>query len=435
LTDPATAAAPSPEEVGAVAARLLAARREIAARDPRAVAAVLSRVAESWLAPGSHWMRRAIDGLAATGPFTRPMLELGLPRMIEPLAGAALETLVRRELGGWAALAAAPVPRLILHVLPSNLPGHAAIPSALTLLLRAAALLKSGRDDRVFAPLWAASIGEIDAALGACVESLYWPGGAGGAAADAAIAAADLVVAAGGDAAVAALRRRCAAAGVRFVGHGHRISLALVGREALHRASARALAADVALWDQLGCLSPQVCFVEGDRHQARRFAAAVRDELAVLAQALPPGSMSIGEILDVRRFRDAAAWRGFGDGEASLFAVGGREDGGSVAVVDEPALRPTPLHRCLRVVPIADVARVEAIVEPHRNLVEAAGIAVAEGRSAAVAAMLERAGVSHVTRLGDMQRPDLSWRQGGRPRIGEWCGDRVEGAPAPSSGQ
>lgn len=419
-----TSGATSPADARAAARRLLAARRAIAAREPRQIAAVLAEVAAAWLAPDSPWLRRAVEGLSGAGAFSRPMLERGLPHMIRPLAGDALERLVDRELGGWGALeaGAASPPRLLLHVLPSNLPGHAAIPSALTLLLRGAALLKPGRDDRVFAPLWVESVGGADAELGACVEVLYWPGEGGAKVAEAAVGAADLVVASGGDAAVAELRRRCAAQGVRFIGHGHRVSLAVVCESAVERRSAAALAADVALWDQLGCLSPQVCFVVGGREAARRFAALARDELAGLAEALPPGPMNLGEVLDVRRFRDAAAWRGFGSGEPALFAVSPREDAGSVAVDDEPELRPTPQHRCLRVAPIAAVAELEALLAPHRAIVEAVGIAGDDRESGAVAAVLRRAGVSHLPRLGEMQSPDLSWRQGGRPRIAEWCG-------------
>jgi len=40
--------------------------------------------------------------------------------------------------------------------------------------------------------------------------------------------------------------------------------------------------------------------------------------------------------------------------------------------------------------------------------------------------MLTRSGVHHICALGTMQRPPLTWRQSGRPRIGDW----VEGAAA-----
>ena len=32
----------------------------------------------------------------------------------------------------------------------------------------------------------------------------------------------------------------------------------------------------------------------------------------------------------------------------------------------------------------------------------------------------QRAGVAQVSNLGEMQRPPLSWRQSGRPRVADW---------------
>ncbi|NNL86992.1 MAG: hypothetical protein HKP27_15115, partial [Myxococcales bacterium] len=75
---------------------------------------------------------------------------------------------------------------------------------------------------------------------------------------------AECVVAFGSDATVAELARRVPARR-RFVEHGHRASFGVVGPELRGDAlgaSARALARDVALWDQLGCLSPVAAYVD-----------------------------------------------------------------------------------------------------------------------------------------------------------------------------
>ncbi len=413
-------------ELRATAQRLRAARERLRARDPREIADALERVAALWLAPGSAWMARAVTSLAESGSFSRRMLEVGLPRMITPLGGGALRELVHRELGGWEPIERTGGPGLALHVLPSNLPGHAAIPSALSLLIRCAALLKPGRDDCGFSALWVESLSEVDTELGDCVHPVYWRGGFR-AIEDEAMALVDLVVAAGSDAAVSELRRRCP---VPIVGHGHRISFAMIGREMIGREmiaresvardSAEALARDVAAWDQLGCLSPQVCFIEGDVERVRSFGEEVCDALAGLVRTMPPGRMSEGEVVEVRRFRDEASWRGFDDGSRDLFAVSGELGEGSVSVEREAALRPTPLHRCLRLVPISDCSELPAIVSGHRDRLEAAGIAVRGTRRAEISEMLSECGVHHVVPLGEMQHPDLAWRQGGRPRIAEW---------------
>lgn len=358
-----------------------------------------------------------MDDLVEAGTLSRPMLELALPRMIAPLGGGALPDLVCRELGGWRTIEEGSGPGLTLHVLPSNLPGHAAIPSALTLLLRSAVLLKPGRDDRAFASTWIESIREVDRELGECVAAVYWPGGSREVENEA-MASVDLVVAAGGDAAIDALRARCQAP---FIGHGSRISIAMVASESRDEMAAQALADDVALWDQLGCLSPQVCFVEGGLAAARWFGEEVAKRLERLAAELPPGRMSTAEILEERRFRDQAAWRGFASGATDLIAVAGAPGAGSVAIETEQSLMPTPLHRCVRIVAVESLDAVFPVVAPHRDRIEGVGIAGNEARFEELAASLRAVGLPHVVRLGEMQKPDLSWRQGKRPRIAEWC--------------
>ena len=75
--------------------------------------------------------------------------------------------------------------------------------------------------------------------------------------------------------------------------------------------------------------------------------------------------------------------------------------------------------------PIAELDALAALLAPVRPCSKAAGVAAAperwpESRRIAVA----DAGVHRACALGEMQRPPLTWRQGGRPRVGDW----LEGA-------
>lgn len=384
-------------------------------RRPRAeILARLADVVEAWLAPHSPWLAHAVAVLPAATGFSAEMIGYALPTMIEPLRAPALGALVDAEVGRREG------PRLILHILAGNLPGLAAIPAALSLAIGSAALLKAGRGDCVFPSLFTASIAARDAELAGAIAACHWP--AGDQAFEAvAVRAADLVVASGDDATIADLAARVPG---RFIGHGHRISFAIVGREvaddeAAARAAAAHLAEDVAIWDQRGCLSPQLCFVEGERDHAARFGAAVAEALRPLATRLPPASMSTAERLAVRRLRDEAEWRSFGGEPLRIIAVGAEGDG---TVVVEPAARfvPSPLGRSLRVMPIDGIAALGPLLQPARPLLEGVGLAAAPPRFAALAAQLGTWGVHRVCAVGRMQRPGLDWRQGGRPRVAEW---------------
>jgi hypothetical protein len=405
----------NPRDVAASIAALRDAHHGLTARPREQILAVLADVIDRWLAPESPWFARALQLLPAATGFSPAMINRALPTMLAPLRGSALAELLAAEVG------ARRGPPLIVHILPGNLPGLAAIPAALSLAIGSATLLKAGRGDRVFPSLFAASVAECDRDLGACVAATYWPGG-GRECEEVALAAADLVVASGDDETISSLAARARG---RFIGYGHRVSFAVVAREvadnpAAAGGAAEALAEDLSLWDQRGCLSPQLCFVEGGFDAARRFGAAVARALGPLAQRLPPSPPSAAECLALRHFRDDAEWRRIGRMRVECFDVGAPGEG-TVVVEADAVFRPTPLCRSIRVQPIANVDALAALLPAVRSWLEGAGLAAAPERWAEFSDRLEKAGVHRVCALGEMQRPPLSWRQGGRPRVGDWA--------------
>jgi len=404
-----------PRDLAARIAALRQAQVALSARPREQILAVLADAVERWLAPESPWFARALQLLPAATGFSPAMIRQALPTMLAPLRGDALAEILATEVGTRRG------PALILHVLPGNLPGLAAIPAALSLAIGSSAVLKPGRGDRVFPTLFAASLAECDGGLGACVAAPYWPGGARECE-DVALATADLVVASGDDETISALAARARG---RFIGHGHRISFAVVagevaGDSGAAGAAAAALAEDTAIWDQRGCLSPQLCFVEGEYDTACRFAAEVAEALGPVAHRLPPARPSAAECLALRRFRDDAEWRRLAGERVDCFDVGAPGDG---TVVAEAAagFHPTPLCRSLRVQPIANLGALAALLTPVRSWLEGAGVAAAPARWREFSVRLEDAGVHRVCALGEMQRPPLTWRQGGRPRVGDWA--------------
>jgi len=417
---------PTPGEVRQLVERLLAARERIARRPAEEVISALNRATEAWLVPDSPLRRRAEEVLRASTGFSAPMIRRGLPLLLEPLRAPALERLLDRELGtGWRQIPAAG-PRLIAHVLPGNIPALAATAATLSLAVRAATLIKCGVGDRCFAPLWVECIAAHDEELGACAAAVYWKGGTEEIE-RAALARADVVEAAGSDDAVAALRGRVPG---RFVGRGSRISFAFVGREvaadpSLRAAAARAIGEDVSLWDQRGCLSPQVAFVEGGLGSAHGFGEALAEALETWAQELPPRRLSLEEQAAVLRFRQRAEWEAVASHRAVRLLCG-ESLAWTVLVEEEPRLRPTCLQRTVRVQPVLSPEDAAAAVASMRPWLETAGLAVAAERRNAVAALFRSAGVPRVCAAGEMQRPDLAWQPAGQPRVAVWFSEREE---------
>ena len=170
-------------------------------------------------------------------------------------------------------------------------------------------------------------------------------------------------------------------------------------------AAAQALASDVVLFDQRGCLSPRLAFVCGDSELTREFALALAQELSRLEHTVPRGAVTPDEVADQTWYRDTwlcagellAAGRGWVGVETQRERVWLPPPGRNVHVVCA-----SNLERCLR---------------PVRAAVAAVGVSGPPELSARVSELLPDARLSP---LGSMQRPRFDGPVDRRPsRHGE----------------
>src|SRR5690606_21017527 len=140
-------------------------------------------------------------------------------------------------------------------VLAGNVPGLAAQTVLPALLAGRPLLIKSASSEPLFAPALIGALARREPALGEAFAAFTFPGEAPEAT-EAAFSHAELVLAYGGQGALTALRERLERKpGRRFVGQGPKASVALVGGRHDPLSTGRALARDIALLDQRGCLS------------------------------------------------------------------------------------------------------------------------------------------------------------------------------------
>ncbi len=389
------------------------------------VLAKIDAAVTSWLWPDSPGRQLAEQVLPSVTGFSSEMVRHGLPLLLTPLRAAAVQALLDAEFVDRTVLdrmhegRRAIGPDLILHVMSGNIPGLAAAPMLLSLAVKSPILMKSAAGDPIFAALFAASISEIDEELGRCLLVTHWRGG-DPAIEEVAFAEADLVVASGSDAAIAAIAPRVSG---RFIGHGHKVSFAAIARECLAdepaaRLLAGRLAYDVSLWDQQGCLSPQLCYVEsGGGITAPQFGELLAQELSQLAAQLPPRRLSLLDRAQILRFRQEAEWQS--PGSVSVLASANSADW-TVTIESEVDFVPTCLHRCVRVKSMASLSDLTTVLRRHRRYLEATGIAAGVERLPELVEILGGCGVRRICSIGKMQEPSLSWRPGGRPRVAEW---------------
>jgi hypothetical protein len=373
----------------------------------------LGDVLDAWRAPGSPWQAELVQRLPACTGFSPETVRRGLALGLAPYGGEALRELVRSELGGppgldpaasayWAGF------ETTAAVLAGAIPLPTVVSIVAPLALGSPVLVKPSAFDPVTTPLLVRALAERMPALGECVEVIDFRRDDEGALD--ALCCADCVVATGSDEAVAALGARVRGER-RFVAHGHRYSVALIGAlddgHALLRA-ARGLALDVALWDQLGCLSPVAVYVLDDPALARRLAEALATALAALERRMPRGRIAPAAAALVTRERAEAEMRAAAsDAEASVHAGPGT----SWTVVCETGLarRPAPLHRFVRV-QCVDAGVLETL---RGEPLAAVAVAGDEPTRRALSGALAESGVSRICAPGRLQTPPLEWPRGG----------------------
>jgi hypothetical protein len=424
----------TPAELGRQALALAASRDRYLAELPVAeIVATVDRVALRFQDPDDPLRRAAEGALPAVTSYSPPMIRMVLDRMAADWRAPRLRELLRREFGDplvldgfrpeprGGGLRAAFGPRLSVHVFSGNVPGVAVTSIIRSLLVKSATLGKAAIGEPLLAALFARGIAEADPELGACLAVTYWPGG-DEAMERAALEHADAVIVYGGAEAVASIRSRTPAS-ARFLGYGPRVSLGVITREALAgdgaRPAARAAAMDASTFDQQGCVSPHVFYVEaGGDLTPDAWAGLLADAMAAVEAELPRGTLAPGESSAIRQARGEAEFLAAGTAGVRLHASA---EGTAWTVIYDPrpGFVPSCLNRLVRVKPVATAEEAGSELAPLAGVLQTVGVAASPERTARIAAALAGHGVSRVARVGEMAWPPPWWRHDGHPPLGE----------------
>jgi hypothetical protein len=280
-------------------------------------------------------------------------------------------------------------------------------------------LAKAAAGEPALTPAFARLLAQADPEVGACVAVTYWRGGETSIE-DAVLERVGLVVHYGSDQAIAALRAH-APARVRFIEHGPHISFALIdapGAGASLEHAARDLARATALFDQQGCVSPQLAYVIGSRAQARHIAGATAAALDDLQTELPRGRLSPAEAAAIRELRTRAEFDAIGGRSTELWCPAHLHY--TVILSADDRFEGSCLNRTLLIKNVPDLSSLISRIEPFGSLLQTVGIAGFHGDSMIrAAAALADAGVTRVTAIADMPWPPPGWHHDGRGPLRE----------------
>jgi hypothetical protein len=291
----------------------------------------------------------------------------------------------------------------------------------LGLLLRSAQFVKCASGASFLPRLFAHSLYETDRKLASCIEIASWPGGAVEWEAPL-FAEANCLTATGSDETLAAIRVRLPSR-VRFVGYGQRVSFSYVTREFLRddtiAAVVTSVADDIMAWDQNGCLSPQVIYVEErGAVESDQFASKLAVELARRELVEPRGRISTAEAAAIASRRAICETLAAHRADVKLWAS---PDSTAWTVVFEHDVRFqfSPLNRFIYVKPVPDLATTLRGADDVREKVSTVGIGAPVEKMKALALEFGRWGATRVCPIGRMQKPPLTWRHDGRPPLGD----------------
>jgi hypothetical protein len=302
---------------------------------------------------------------------------------------------------------------LLVHWLAGNVPLLGMISVAQGLLAKNANLVKASRQNAGVLPFLLAALrcvrftgssrGVIEGSLLTDSVTVVYADREDVQSARALSLLADVRVAWGGREAVETIGNLPRRLGAEDIIFGPKTSFAVVGADALAdevaaKQTAQRLAHDTIALDQRGCNSPHTVFVErGGVVTPQAFASLVAQELLLLANHLPPPSITVPEAFEILTRRAEYEMRGEAwDGEGVTW---------SVLYAEEEGLAVPCFGRTLSVRPVDDVFDVVRLCSAAT---QTAGLALTARRIALAEALTAR-GVERCPELGSMALYDTPW--------------------------
>ena len=399
----------------------------------------LCEVATAWLSPEDKFRKFALQqGPAETG-FSRPVLEKGLDDFFRQFTPENFQLLLEQEFGHAGRLdqfAAAGAmagsihsamvrgPEFLVHIAAGNVPNPTLMSLTLGLLTRSAQFVKCASGSSFLPRLFAHSIYELDRKLGSCLEIAEWRGGSSAVEKleSALHAEADCLTATGSDETLAAIRGRLPAK-VRFLGYGQRVSFGFITHEVLREEEiARVVtqaADDVIAWDQNGCLSPHVIYVEErGTVESDKFAELLAVELAKREAVEPRRQVSTEESAAIASRRAICEVLAAHRADVKIWSSQ-NSTAWTVVFEHDVKFQFSPLNRFIYVKPVPDVTMVLQGADAVRDKVSTVGLCAPAGKARELAAQFAHWGATRICPLGRMQNPPLTWRHDGRPPLGD----------------
>ncbi len=307
-------------------------------------------------------------------------------------------------------------PQLLVHNWAGNVPGLPVWSLVCGLLVKAGNIGKLPSAEPLFAGLFARLLAEVHPPLADCMAVVWWKGGDPQASA-ALLAQADTVLAYGGTDAIEQIRAQLPAT-TRFLPYGHKLGFGMIGGAALDPQRgpvlARLAAHDIVRYEQQGCYSPHVFYVErGGKVSPREFAQYLAGELASLQRRFPRRVLALDDAVGIAGWRQACELQSLATSGAEL--IGDEAAPWCVAYAQQAQpLAPSAGNRTIQVAAVDRLDDVIGLIERHAAYLQSVGLATTPGDLFRLSQQLGRAGVTRICAIGAMTAPEAGWHHDGR---------------------
>ncbi len=373
--------------------------------EPNSVAAAIAEACRLWSDTQYDRRRRVIEAVCEKWGVSVQVLDESLGALLKPFEPAALRSLAAK----------APKARLLLGIIaPGNVVGAGLHEIVQGLVAGASLAVKTSSSEPFFFPQFVRTVVELEPSLGKKIAVLNWGREQRGLT-ETLLRTCNTVAAFGEDTTIEAL-----VSAPDLLPFGTRFSGALIAlgdsyELRAHRleALARALARDVVLFEQRGCLSPHHVFVQSRNEQeARDFASLLARMLDELQQSLPaPKRFDLDGAAAVRAIREETRWRKLGGEPVELWE--GASFAYTVVFDRDSAFRISPQHRTVYVSFLPEISQLDVRLAHVAGRLEAFALWVPESLSEKVKSKLRAHGVSYFCEPGQMQSPPVEWPHGG----------------------
>ena len=307
-------------------------------------------------------------------------------------------------------------PEILAHIWAGNVPGLPLWSLISGLLVKAGNIGKVSSSEPLFAGLFAKLLAEIEPSLTDCFAIVWWKGG-DTVCESVLLDEADVVLAYGDNNTLATIGERVPIT-TRYLTYGHKISFGMISRTTLDKRKVSSIAHraayDIVRYDQQGCYSPQVFFIErGGAVSPRDFCGYLAYELACFERKYPRRPLTIGESNDVAGWRHREEIKAYSEPEHEITS----DAAGAWTVVyteSEDKISPSGLNRTIKIVAIESLTDVASRIAPYKAFLQSVGIAAPPEELYRLADKLGNVGVTRISALGHMTAPEAGWHHDGR---------------------